>query len=187
MAEAKILMRGYTSAEEEGVAEERTSPTITLVRDNGVTIVVDPGVLRNQEDLKEKLREDGLSVNDIDFVFLTHSHFDHYRNTGMFPKAKVIEYFGVWDGNKCNDWQEEFSEDIKIIKTPGHDYTSLTLLVETERGVVAICGDVFWKENYPENDPYASDPVKLAESRKKVLELADFVIPGHGSMFKTKK
>jgi len=188
MAEAKILMRGYTSAEEvEVTGEERTSPTITLVRDNGVTIVVDPGVVRNQDDLREKLREDGLNTDDVNYVFLTHSHLDHYRNTGMFANAKVIEYFGIWDGNKCNDWQEEFSEDIKIIKTPGHDATSLTLLVETEKGTVAICGDVFWKENYPENDPYASDPIKLAESRKKVLELADFVIPGHGAMFKVKK
>ena len=188
MAEVKILMRGYTSAEEvEVTGEERTCPTISLVRDNGKTIIVDPGVLRNPDDLKEKLREDGLTTDDIDFVFLTHSHLDHYRNTGMFARAKVIEYFGIWDGNKCDDWQEQFSEDIRIIKTPGHDSSSLTLLVKTEKGIVAICGDVFWKENYPENDPYASDPVKLAESRKKVLESADFVIPGHGIIFKVKR
>ena len=90
MAEVKILIRGYTSAEEvEVTGEERTCPTISLVRDNGKTIIVDPGVLRNQDDLKEKLREDGLTTDDIDFVFLTHSHLDNYRHTGMFAKAKV--------------------------------------------------------------------------------------------------
>ena len=183
MAEVKILIKGYTSVDIKE-SEEKTCPTITLIKDGGNIIITDPGVLESQEILKEKLREEGLSVDDVDFVFLTHSHLDHYRNTGMFPKAKVLEYFGIWDGNKCDDWQEQFSHDIRIINTPGHNSNSLTFLVKTVRGVVAICGDVFWKENYPKNDPYASDPAKLSESRAKVLELADYVIPGHGEEYK---
>jgi len=82
------------------------------------------------------------------------------------------------------DWQEQFTEDIKIIKTPGHSYDALTLLVNTKDGIVAVVGDLWWKENYPQNDPYASDKEKLEESRKKVLEIADYIIPGHGKMFK---
>lgn len=185
MAEVKILIQGYTSADN-SAGEEKTCPTISLVRDKGAIIIIDPGVLEDQNILKKKLKEEDLTTDSVDFVFLTHSHLDHYRNAGMFARAKVIEYFGVWDGAKCDDWEEQFSEDIQIIKTPGHDYSSLTFLVKTEEGRVAICGDVFWKENYPEKDPYASDPVKLAESRKKVLEAADFVIPGHGPVFKVK-
>jgi len=76
---------------------------------------------------------------------------------------------------------------IRIVKTPGHDYTPITLLIKTERGIVAVCGDVFWKENFPENDPYVSEPEKLKETRKKVLEMADCIVPGHGGMFKVKK
>jgi hypothetical protein len=33
-------------------------------------------------------------------------------------------------------------------------------------------------------DPYVKNESDLIESRKKVLEIADFVIPGHGNMFK---
>ncbi len=40
-------------------------------------------------------------------------------------------------------------------------------------------------KNFPEDDLYASDKEKLKQSRKKVLEMSDWVIPGHGRMFKT--
>jgi len=160
---------------------------MTLIRDGSDIIITDPGVLESQEILKEKLKEEGLSVDDINFVFLTHSHLDHYRNIGMFARAKVLEYFGIWDGDKCDDWQEQFSQDIQIIKTPGHNSNSLTFLVKTAKGIVAICGDVFWKEDGPKNDTYASDLDKLKESRAKVLELADYIIPGHGAEFQINK
>ena len=148
-------------------------------------MVVDPGVLDDQKILIDKLKEEGLTVDDVNIVCITHSHIDHYRNIGMFPKAKTLEYYGLWDRQTVEDWQEQFIDDIRIIKTPGHDYSSITLLVKTKQGIVAICGDVFWKENFPKDDPYASDKEKLKESRKKVLEMSDYIIPGHGGMFKT--
>ncbi|MFH0854731.1 MAG: MBL fold metallo-hydrolase [bacterium] len=184
MAEVKILIKGYTTAETDG--EEKTCPTITLVKDNGLIIITDPGVLENQKMLVDKLKEEGLTVDDIDIVFITHSHIDHYRNIGMFPRAKTLEYWGLWDGVCAEEWDENFSEDIKIIKTPGHNYDSLTMLVKTNNGIVAICGDVFWKENFPKDDPYASDKEELKKSRTKILELADWIIPGHGEMYRVK-
>ena len=136
--------------------------------------------------LVDKLKDEGLFVNDINIVFITHSHIDHYRNIGMFPEAKTLEYYGLWDKNIVQDWPEQFTDDIQIIKTPGHSYDGLTLLVKTSEGVVAICGDVFWKKNFPVDDAYATDKEKLKESRKMVLDSADWVIPGHAGMFKAK-
>ena len=186
MAEVKILIEGYTTADTKESGEEKTCPTISLIKDKDLIIVTDPGVLESQEFLKDKLKEEGLGIDDIDIVFITHSHIDHYRNIGMFPKAKTLEYYGLWDKNTVDDWKEQFTDDIRIIKTPGHNYDSLTLLVKTDKGIFAVCGDVFWKENFPEDDPYASDKEKLEESRKKVLEMADWVIPGHGPIFEVK-
>ena len=103
----------------------------------------------------------------------------------MFPQAKTLEYYGLWHGQTVDDWKEQFTDDIRIIKTPGHSSDSITLLVKTEQGTIAVCGDVFWKENSSEDDPYASDKEKLKESRGKVLEMADYIIHGHGGMFKT--
>ena len=188
MAKVKILIEGYTTADSAASGgEEKTCPTITLVREGDIIMIVDPGVLENQKMLIDKLNEEGLSVDDVNVVCITHSHLDHYRNIGMFPEAKSLEYWGFWDRNTVEDWKEQFTENIRIIKTPGHSYDSITLLVKTNNGIVAICGDVFWKEDFPKDDPYASDKEKLEESRKKILEVADWIIPGHGKMFKVEK
>jgi len=187
MAEVKILIQGYTTADTAESGEEKTCPTITLVKDKNNIIVVDPGVLESQKILIDKLKEENLTVDDVNIVCITHSHLDHYRNIGMFPEAKTLEYWGLWDKNTVEDWNSQFSDDIQILKTPGHNYDSITLFVKTNEGVVAVCGDVFWKEDFPKDDAYASDKEELEKSRKKVLEMADYIIPGHGGMFKVKK
>jgi glyoxylase-like metal-dependent hydrolase (beta-lactamase superfamily II) len=186
MAEVKILVEGYTTVDSTDEGEEKTRPTITLVRDKNIIMVCDPGVLDSQRILIDVLKHEGLTINDVNYVFITHSHIDHYRNIGMFPNAKTLEYWGIWDGEIADDWKENFTENIKIIKTPGHNYDGLTLLVKTKEASVAVCGDVFWKENYPKKDSYAFDLKKLQQSRKKVLNLADWVIPGHGGMYRVK-
>lgn len=189
MAEVKVLIEGYTTADSKKFGEEKTCPTITLVKDGDIVMIVDPGILEDQKILVEKLREEGLAIKDANIVCITHSHIDHYRNIGMFPKAKTLEYFGLWDKNIVEDWKEQFTKDIKIIKTPGHNYDCISLLVKTKKGDVAIVGDLFWKENFPEpgDDPYASDREKLKENRKEILKIADYIIPGHGKMFKVEK
>ncbi|HUW21053.1 MAG TPA: hypothetical protein VMW41_00110, partial [Candidatus Bathyarchaeia archaeon] len=59
-------------------------------------------------------------------------------------------------------------------------------------------GDVFWwvddeeqkidKENLMiHQDPYMKNKEELRESRKKLLKIADYIIPGHGEMFKIEK
>ncbi|MFA6190169.1 MAG: MBL fold metallo-hydrolase [Candidatus Staskawiczbacteria bacterium] len=189
VAQVKILLEGYTNAGSEGdTGEEKTQPTITLVRDGDIVMVVDPGVLESQQLLIDALNKENLSVKDVNVVCITHSHIDHYRNIGMFPDAKTLEYFALWNKNTSEDWSENFTDNIKILRTPGHDYTGITLLVNTEQGKVAICGDVFWKEDFPKDphdDAYASNPVKLKESRDMILKIADFIIPGHGTMYKS--
>ena len=184
MAAVKVLIKGYTS-EESG--EEKTCATITLVKDKDIIMVVDPGVLEDQQMLVDALKKEGLEVDDVNVVCITHSHLDHYRNIGMFSSAKTLEFYGLWDKNMVDDWKEQFTRNIKIIKTPGHNATSITLLVQTDKGNIAVCGDVFWKENFPDEDEYADDPEKLKESRERVLEIADYVVPGHADMYEVKK
>lgn len=188
MASVKILVEGYTNADTKSTDDkERTCATISLVQDGDLNIVVDPGLLESQDILIEVLKKEGLAIDDIDIVFITHSHLDHYRNIGMFPSAKTLEYFGLWDKNTIEPRKENFTDNITVIETLGHSSDGLSMIVNTDQGKIAICGDVFWKENEPEDDPYANDKIKLAESRKKILELADWIIPGHGKMFKVNK
>lgn len=188
MAEVDVLVEGYTSDDGKGDdGNEATCCTITLVRDNGIVMVVDPGTLKSQDILVNALKERDLSTDDVNVVFLTHSHIDHFRNIGMFPNAKVIEYYGEWKDDLVDDRRNDLTDDLKIIETPGHNVTSLSLVVNTDKGKVVICGDVFWKKDFPEKDPYADDVEKLKESRKKILEIADYIIPGHAGMYGVKR
>lgn len=183
MAKVKIIFPGYTSAKAEG----RTCSNVILVQDQGLNIIVDPGTTPSQQVLLDKLQAEGLKPDDINIVYITHSHMDHYRNIGMFSKAKTLDFYGWWAGDISEDYSGKVTDDIEMIYTPGHSDDGTALLVKTADGVVAICGDAFWQENFPEDDPYAADKKKLAESRKKVLAAADWVIPGHGAMFKASK
>ena len=184
MAEVKVLIEGYASSLDTG---GHSCSTVALVQDKGLNIIIDPGTLPNQKMLIDKLKKVGLDVDDINIVFITHSHMDHYRNIGMFPKAKALDYWGWWESDVWNEYKNPLTNNIKIIRTPGHSSDGVTLLVETSKGKIAICGDVFWKEDYPKNDPYANNKKKLRESREKVIKMADWIIPGHGKMFKVEK
>jgi len=191
MAEVKVLIKGFTSADakKSGAEKEETQCTTSLIRDEDIIIVSDPGVLDNKNVLIDALKKENLTLEDVTHIFITHSHIDHYRNLGMFPAStKILEYYGIWYNNVwAEDVPKKLTKNIEIIKTPGHNYTSLSMLVKTSRGKVAVVGDVFWKEDYPEEDPYADNPEKLKESREKILKIADWIVPGHADMFKVSK
>lgn len=188
-ASVTILLEGYTNAGATAdIGKEITRPTVTLIRDGDLRVVVDPGIMEDQQLLVDALAKQGLVPEDIDIVAITHSHLSHYRNAGMFKDANILEYFGLWDGETVEDAPEQFSPHIQLVKTPGHDRTGISLFVDTPDGVIAVCGDVFWRDNYPREpreDKFASDPSELARSRSLVLQKADWIIPGHGPMFKS--
>lgn len=186
MAEVKILVEGYVS----GKDNNNSCCTISLIKDKNINMVIDPGTVKDQKLIIKALKKEGLKIADISFVGITHSHMDHYRNIGMFPKAKTIDYWGTWEGDMLSGWKGDetaISENIKLIKTPGHDYTGITFLVKTAPGLVAVCGDVFWKENFPKDDPYASDKEKLKKSRALVTAKSDYIVPGHAGKYEVKK
>ena len=186
MAKVKMILEGFTNADKKAEGEdEKTRCTTALVRDKDLMILSDPGVLDDQQILIDALAKEKLKIKDITHIFITHSHMDHYRNLGMFPEAIALDYWGLWEGAKCDPRPGKLTENIEIIETPGHSSDGLTMLVKTKEGIVAIAGDLWWSKRGPENDPYASDPEKLKESRKKILGLADYIIPGHGKVFRT--
>lgn len=182
MTKVEILLPGYYFPQGAGA---RVCATVTLIQDNGLNIVADPGTLPEPGLLVRELDKRGFSPGDIDLVFITHAHTDHFRNAGLFPRARLLDFWGLWAGDQ---WQAEgidLGQNIEILPTPGHSSDSLTLLVKTDTGRVAVCGDVFWAQDFPENDPFADNKRLLLKSRKKVLAAADFIIPGHGTLFST--
>jgi glyoxylase-like metal-dependent hydrolase (beta-lactamase superfamily II) len=190
MDEVKVLVEGYARRMKNGWA---ASSAAILVRSSGKTIIVDPGC--NRQRLMGALKRERLRTGDIDFVFLTHSHFDHSMLAGIFENAKVIDCEEIFDGDMQVSHHGAIpGTGLKIIQTPGHTDDHCSLLANTEKGVCAIAGDVFWWEEGERQSidigkpdaAHPSDVKKLAKSRKMLLERADWVIPGHGGPFNTK-
>lgn len=186
MAEVTVLIEGYVKD-----GGERVQGTVTLVQDGGHNIIVDPGMTHDPRAIGEALKKHGLQPDNIDTVFITHHHPDHTRYVGMFQGARVYDYESIYASDK---WLEggdghNITPSVKIMHTPGHTKQDATLVVTNVTNIpqknpctVAIC-HLWWYEG-KDDDPTAENMEQLSQSRKKVLEIADCIIPGHGSMFK---
>jgi glyoxylase-like metal-dependent hydrolase (beta-lactamase superfamily II) len=127
-------------------------------------------------------------------VFLTHNHPDHVFLAGIFQNAGAVDELYVYSSDVITKHNGLIpGTDLKIIRTPGHMEEHCSLVVPTERGMCVVAGDAFWwldnekqevQIDKPDDDPEHMNLKKLIESRKKIREIADYVIQGHGRMFR---
>ncbi|MDO8513049.1 MAG: MBL fold metallo-hydrolase [bacterium] len=191
MSKVKILAEGYALRK-----QSKASSTVTLICDKNLKILVDPGIDRVV--LEESLRENNISKQAINFIIVTHNHIDHCALMGIFPNAKIVDNdeISTLDGQFKKHDGSVPKTTVKIIPTPGHSNPHCSVLVEDdELGRAVIAGDLFWwwddeaqktdiKSLLAHRDIYVKDNKQLLESRKRILDIADYIIPGHGKMFK---
>lgn len=178
--EVVVLVEGYDRF-------PRVGATITLVKAKYANIVCDPGLVKDRQLIVDALKSQGLEVEDITHVFLTHQHTDHTANAGMFPNARIVDAHGVYYGDHwgtLSSGSKRLAPGVEAVATPGHTNEDYTLFVETADGVYAITHAWWQSDMTPEVDPYAEAPNKLTESREDILGRADWIIPGHGGAFK---
>jgi len=176
-ATVTVLSAGYVG--------DRVASTVGLIRDGDTLVVVDPGMVSNRAVILDPLAELGIDPAAITDVVFSHHHPDHTINAALFPNARIHDHWAIytddiWDSRDAEGF--EISPSIKLIRTPGHSAEDITTLAGTADGVVAFT-HVWWTATIPEQDPYAIDAATLSTSRKRVLDIADQVVPGHGPMF----
>ena len=184
-ARVEVLVTGYTSATGPGAPNAGTQATITYIRDGDRHFVVDPGMVASRTLIHDALASHGLTVDDVTDVILSHHHPDNIMNVGLFPNAWVHDQFVSYRDDQWEDHDAEgrvLSDSVTLIRTPGHSPEGITALVGTPDGVVAIVGDLWWWPDGPVVDPVGDMRMQSA-SRRRVLELADVIVPGHGPAF----
>ncbi|XP_059483264.1 metallo-beta-lactamase domain-containing protein 1-like [Neocloeon triangulifer] len=172
--------------------------TVTFIKGLKFNILVDTMTAWDGAKLERMLKEIKLHPDDIHYVVCTQGHSDHTGGNYLFRNAFHIVGTTMSHGERfmtspLNDGKEFLIEPkVKVICTPGHTLDSVTVLVDTgkeEKGLVAITGDLFEREadiEFPKlwrELAGSQNPEEQEKNRKKILEMADFIVPGHGPMF----
>ena len=173
-------MNGSLTSTGGGVAS-----TCTLVRDGDRTIVVDPGMATGADAILAPLARLGVRPEDVTDVVLSHHHPDHTMYAGIFPKAAVHDHWAVYRGT---DWEDSecdgrvLAPSVQLARTPGHTAQDLALIAGTADGIVVTTHSWFHADStVDDEDP--EDAEQLRESRRRILEVADRIVPGHGPAF----
>ena len=187
----QVLKEGYATAAGPGL--QRADGTITLVT-GAHHILVDTGGPQDAHAIVRGLEAEGMTPADVDHVVCTHGHSDHVGNVGLFPHATLIVSHDVSSGDLYREHPfasgapYAIDDGVEVIATPGHTSQDVSVVVRTLAGVYVIAGDLFECEQDLSDEELwrasSEDPVRQARSRALVLRLADFIVPGHGPMFR---
>uniref|UniRef100_A0A8D8WDH3 Metallo-beta-lactamase domain-containing protein 1 n=1 Tax=Cacopsylla melanoneura TaxID=428564 RepID=A0A8D8WDH3_9HEMI len=194
--EVHVLFNGYSTVLDTGGM--RANCSCTLITGGEHKIIVDTMTAWDGDRIVEALSKHNVTCQDISYVICTHGHSDHIGNNNLFKSATHIVGYSISEkGDLYHDPQFEDGEDyiiddfIKVTPTPGHTLTDVSVLVETkDNQLIAIAGDLFEREEDLLDDTIwlelagSEDDELQRTNRNKILLLADYIVPGHGPMFK---
>ena len=193
--------RRYKEMQAEGKAAGMIAfPNTLLIRMDERDYLVDPGLIMQGGALLGALSELEVDPHSIKDVILTHMHYDHSQAMAAWPMRKTyvhkIEmeapYSAIVSGSMENanvellDGEEgEIEPGLRWILTPGHCDGLVTLLVDTDDGLVAIASDCvgplpeyFEEMDLPED--FGPEREELLKQWKRIRDLDPaIVIPGH--------
>jgi glyoxylase-like metal-dependent hydrolase (beta-lactamase superfamily II) len=186
------------------------STNTVLIRDQGMNVIVDPGILQlgRYGAFQKRLAEFGLEPGDIDMVVNTHCHYDHiesnylFRGKPLVVHEKEVEYcnnlywpefteafMGIMEIDAVSG-EKKLSENLRVIETLGHTPGSISVLAETEEGLVACIGDAaivredLLEFRVPSVVTKNISPEVSVNSLKRIAALNPImVIPGHDAPF----
>ena len=182
-----IENRGFLpGAQDDGA--RKVASTITLVQGEGIILVADPGMAAPGvwNTVLARLQAKGVQPADVTHVFISHHHPDHVTQIGLFPNATLVDFWATYKDDIWTDHPDNYqlAPGIKVIRTPGHTEEDATLLVETREGTYALT-HLWWMPDYkPKKDPLAEDAHGIHHSRELILKEADWIVPGHGPLFR---
>jgi len=168
--------------------------TCTVVSGENFHLLVDPS-LRDADDMATGLdRRTGLSVDEIDTVFITHQHDDHLFGLKHFTKAKWYAGTEVASAiNKSGKYEKQIEpagktlfEEIDVIPMFGHTPDHFGLRFHHSGYSVVITGDAVATKDYWDGRQMYYNVMDMEESTRTmqmISSIADIIVPGHDNYF----
>src|SRR3954464_10054829 len=174
-------------------------PNTLLVRGQR-DYLVDPGLIMQGAPVIGAMSELGVNPNEVKDVILTHLHFDHAEGMAAWPMRRTYVHrieteapcaqvvAGVMEMANLEVLEGEDGEiepGVRWMLTPGHSEGLISLLVDTDDGLVVIASDCVGP--LPEYFDQMDLPEDFGPERNEVLEQGKrirgldpaVVIPGH--------
>ena len=192
--------KAYKRLQSEGkVAGMIAIPNSCLIRASE-DYVVDPGVIMQGAPYSSALQARGIEPQTVKKVILTHTHFDHVQALIEFPQREVLVHQIELDAPYTAFQQSvlemvrlqpltgdegEIEPGLRWIRTPGHSEGLISILVDTDDGLVVIASDCvgplpeyFDQMDLPEN--FGAEREELLAQWERIRGLdPHMVIPGH--------
>lgn len=153
----------------------------------------------------QRLQEVDIDPSKIDYLVLSHFHYDHVYNYDYFPNSRILMHQNEidWLNENPDNYaipphffpaiqktgrleavkkDEEIVPGISALFVPGHTPGGMALVLrEANMPVTVIAGDAV--KNIAElatgHVPKAWDIAASAQSIKKIRDIAEVVVPGH--------
>ena len=188
------LVRGFVEAIPSG--RHRAAGSVTLITGDPA-MIVDTGGPEQRQQILDALAANGVDPAAIQYVINTHGHLDHVGNNNLFPQATFILDSDLASNGeyRIHDFRtgtldipsNDGGPPVIVMLTPGHTDHDVSVIVRTSNGTVAVVGDLFeYEGDWVDQGwlAWSKDPDMQRTSRKAVQAVADYIVPGHGGMFK---
>jgi glyoxylase-like metal-dependent hydrolase (beta-lactamase superfamily II) len=206
----KRRMNVYQTKKDLGVCGESS---ITLVQTEGTTILVDTGfreennvspenLASNARHVTGALSAHGVDPDEVQEIFITHWHHDHFGNLILFPNAvvrfagipkedvtRVLKSYEILNTVAEVRPEEKWHSGLAVLPTPGHNRHHHSVVINFNDLVIVAAGDAIVSQSYYDhgavwtlNSDFQSEETAIA-SMNRIREVADIIIPGHGHPF----
>ncbi|GIM46001.1 hypothetical protein DNHGIG_15500 [Collibacillus ludicampi] len=198
-----VLFQGFPGRSDRGFLG--WSSCVLIRMEGRKPILFDTLGFNERYTLISRLQSFGVQPSDIGAVFISHFHFDHAVNFGLFPNASFyLHEEEIWhiEKNGARDLAvplEMFpalrdcgrlsilsgtsgrAEGIHWLHTPGHTPGLYSLLLEYEGSRWALVSDTIknMKELLTGHVDMAWDAKRSQSSIQVIREWADLIVPGH--------
>lgn len=179
--------------------------SVVLVTDGKRNVLFDTGSCNDRPVMLQRLTNLGLSPEQIDWVVLSHLHFDHISNVDLFPYAKIalhikelehvqsavekdlavpacyVDYLRNSGRLTLIKAEQELFPDWQVIETPGHTPGSISLKLMIDNHCYILAGDAV-KSRFELKSgqvEVAFDKELATQSLLRIRKEADIIIPGH--------